>query len=286
MDYFVSIENTTYQHWQIELLIESFIQQNLENRLTIAIAKNDEPRTVDFNHHLKNHKRIFVHDNFGKEKNRPYSLYLALQEKLIKFPFTLIDPDMILVKPTTPPHEAIKFQIDPLFDGFDKVKSYIEEIIKSRKETHKPEDFRIPMGRTICFKKIPMDFFEKVLHWSKLLDKERLAWMMAFVQFRGYINYKGTYDYEMSLLENNVKNNFLHYKRGTPPVFHKFMYRYYDGFAMGDLFQEILLNSQTSSTALLQSVVESYIARFPKKLDWNKVREIERVKVDSSSRRK
>src|SRR5208283_4673566 len=120
MEYFVSAEDTSYHHWQLELLIESFKAHNLQEKLVIAVASNPEEKLIDFTANLKTTKRIFMHDNIGRKRgflplNRPYSLFAAVSQGLVKLPVTLIDPDMILTTPVPAPKENIQFQLNPLF---------------------------------------------------------------------------------------------------------------------------------------------------------------------------
>jgi hypothetical protein len=58
MDYFVSIENTPYDLWQIELLIESFKINHLEDSLVIGMAGPNPLLTKN----LLAHKRIMFHE--------------------------------------------------------------------------------------------------------------------------------------------------------------------------------------------------------------------------------
>ena len=44
MEYFVSTDQRAYHDWQIELMIESFKAQGLENKLIITAAETNEQR--------------------------------------------------------------------------------------------------------------------------------------------------------------------------------------------------------------------------------------------------
>ena len=61
MNYFVSIENSYYHGWQIELLIESFKQKSLEDSLYISVAKSDKEYLAS-NINYSNHKNKFIHE--------------------------------------------------------------------------------------------------------------------------------------------------------------------------------------------------------------------------------
>lgn len=181
MDYFVSIEDTTYHHWQIELLLESFNRHGIINNVVVAIAKNDEPKSLDFTKNLKKIKRIFYHENIGRKRkylpiNKPYSLYNAIKNELISQPFTLIEPDMILGKPVDIPINNITFQINPTLtlksacEKNPKINDYIKNIIKIKKMNE--EEFWISLGNIMTFNKIPEEFFERVIEWTENLEYE------------------------------------------------------------------------------------------------------------------
>src|SRR3990167_8898266 len=103
MDYLVCAEDTTYYHWQLELLIQSFQINNQENNLVIALASEAGATYLDFRKLLPKHKRLIGYDNIGKQKgyrylNRPYGVIAALTHEYIKQPFCLIEPDMVMYK--------------------------------------------------------------------------------------------------------------------------------------------------------------------------------------------
>ena len=97
MKYFVSIENTSYFYWQIELLIQSFKMHGLENDLIISIADNQIPKNNMYFKNLIKHKNLYSHENVGKERNylplnRIYSLEKMmsyLQKKIFPLNYTM-----------------------------------------------------------------------------------------------------------------------------------------------------------------------------------------------------
>jgi hypothetical protein len=291
MEYFVSAEDTTYHHWQLELLIESFKLHGMLDNLVIGIASNDEEKLVDYTYNLKTCKRMFLHDNIGRKRgylplNRPYSLYAAVNQGLVKQPFALIDPDMILVVPIPQQVENITFQLKPLFtsdfceQNHCQVRKHIKELLKLRKiEDDNTIDYWIPLGSLMTFNNVPLDFFSRVVEWTEILEFERkrkssenwwwtekVAWVMTLLEYHGHLTYKGGYDYEMTLLDSNQAKNFVHYEHGLPPVFSKHMYRYQppQGFTMGNLFDVLLSNNPTSTTNYVQHVVRSYLKTRPR----------------------
>lgn len=237
MDYFVSAEDTCYHHWQLELLIESFKLNNLQDSLVIGIAKNSEEKLVDFSHNLRKKSRIFTHENLGRAKdclalNRSYGLYTAIANGLIKQPFTLIDPDMVLIKPVQSENN-IEFQVNSSF----------------------------VLSSVMSFNSVPNEFFAKVTTFAG-----KASWSAVLQEFKDKLSYKPRQDLEMTLLDNNKTHNFIHYDHGLPPVFSKLMYKFKppEAFVMGNLFESILQNNPTSSTNYFQDVVRSYRDSQPK----------------------
>lgn len=285
MDYFVSAEDTAYHHWQLELLIESFQLNNLTDRLVIGIAQNDDDKPIDFTFNLRKFSRIFSHDNMGRKRgclpmNRPYSVAAALEQKIIQQPFTLIDPDMMLVSQVSQRKENIVFQLNPLFtsdsiEPYVPVRKYVREILKIRKLEDADINYWIPLGSVMTFNDVPKDFFNRVVEWTEILEftrkkanpntewwhTEKVAWIMTLLEYHGHLSYKGVYDYEMSMLDNNVAHNFVHYTHGLPPYFSKYHYKYNtpEAFAMGNLFEVLLENNPTSTMGYVQEVVKSYL---------------------------
>lgn len=98
MEYFVSIENTRYMRWQIRLLQESMKLLGIEDKLLVAWAESPEEQPEPIS------GRNFRHANIGyklryQPVNKPFALMHAINNGLIKQPFTVIDPDMVFRKP-------------------------------------------------------------------------------------------------------------------------------------------------------------------------------------------
>lgn len=291
MEYFVSAEDTTYHHWQLELLIESFKLHGILDKLVIGVASNDEEKLVDYTHNIKTCKRMFLHENIGRKRgylplNRPYSLYAAISQGLIQQPLTLIDPDMILVSAIPDQPENVSFQLKPLFtssyceQNHCQVRKHIKELLKLRKiEEDNTIDYWIPLGSLMTFRDVPPEFFSRVVEWTEILEyerkkkcsgdwwhTERAAWTMTLLEYHGHLTYKGRHDYEMTLLDSNQAHHFIHYEHGLPPIFskHQFRYRPPQCFTMGNLFDVLLENNPTTTTNYMQAIVRSYLKTRPK----------------------
>jgi hypothetical protein len=63
-----------------------------------------------------------------------------------------------------------------------------------------------------------------------------------------------------SLLHEDANLNFIHYKNGIPPVFHKKFYKYENGMFYGDLgpYETILEHNPTVNTNFMHQVIRSY----------------------------
>jgi hypothetical protein len=100
MNYFVSINNSLYYHWQIELLIESFKIYDLEKNLYIFLANGQYKDEVPKNcKNLINHKNVFKHEYFGANTNELVALHKCIDEKIIEYPFVFMHPSTILKSP-------------------------------------------------------------------------------------------------------------------------------------------------------------------------------------------
>ncbi len=267
MNYLVSAENTCYQHWQLELLIESFKLKGLQDRLLIGLAHNDEDKYLDYTVNLK-HANAFIHENFGQsldliEANRPYAVYAAQLQGLLKQPFALISPDMVMIEPVKPGKEQITFQINPAFTS-----AGVDEQFHDLAKVKEIEPFWFPVGAVMVFNDVPLDFFLRVIQWCQLLGKnEKAAWALTFFEYYGHMTYEGTHGYEVSLLDYVPRHNFIHYKHGMPPYFNKYLYRYRppEVLSMGDPFEDILQNNPTPVSNIMQDVVRSYCKKRPRR---------------------
>lgn len=285
MDYYVTGENTSYYHWQIELLLQSFKLHGLSNDIVVGLAENHEPKIVDYTANIQKHKRLFVYDNYGQKRgytpiNKAYSLYTALVKGIVKQPFTLLNPDMLMLSPIPEQPEDISFQLSPLLsmDFFEYngcfVKKHVKEILRTKK-IDEEISYWIPVGSVMVFNNVPNEFFARVVEWTEILEfarrrttpsddsnwSERAAWPLCLFEYHGHLTYKGRYDYEMTLMDNNKAHYFINYENGLPPVFNKKKYQYRppDGFTMGNLWDDLLASNPNQCTQYLQTVVRSYL---------------------------
>lgn len=276
MQYFVSIENTPYHHWQVELLIESFKMKKMEDQLVIGVARTDDARGI-WSKNITNHKNKFLHENVGRDRNylplnKTFSLIIALENGLLKQPFAVIHPDMVLRNPIEIKEDTHNLVFD--YSEDESLKDKIEsEILKIKSDIGLPKDSVpwIPLGDVMVFMRdIPTAFFYRVgVRMEKLLDEhgpekwiERAAWILTMYDYLARVNGIAR-KMETSLLHDTPEVNFVHYKFGMPPVFHKKYFAYdYKGtiFSIGkdDPMDALLEQNPTSNSNHVQEVVRSY----------------------------
>jgi hypothetical protein len=99
MDFLVIAEDIPYYQWQIELLIESFKIQGLQDKLIIYLVKTNE--SVDaIKININNHKNVFYHNSESLKTGTVnfdfHNCILDYKSKNEKTDFAIIDPDTFL----------------------------------------------------------------------------------------------------------------------------------------------------------------------------------------------
>lgn len=160
MKYFVSIENTAYMRWQLKLLQASMGE--FADQLLVAVCDTpyEKPETLNC--------RTFKHENIGlnigySPINKPYALMNAVAAGVLKQPFTVIDPDMVFLKPITEEnvacasqwmwHMEIQFLEAEL--GWFVIKDMGLDL---------PREKWIPCGCVYQFNDVPNDIFEEMYY--------------------------------------------------------------------------------------------------------------------------
>ncbi|RDJ35666.1 MAG: hypothetical protein DWQ19_12675 [Crenarchaeota archaeon] len=272
MQYFVSIPNTAYYRWQAELLIESFKYHKLQNNLIIVINENKEPDLPEFKKNLLAHEQKYVYVNFGKQFNKIRSLIWALEEGKLQKPFTLLHPDMLLLKPVEIPKESVLYDINT---NFNAIEPFVKNRIKELFSEHNSEGFtKIPLGDTLIFNKdVPNSLFVRMHHeLKKLVGKfgdvkhlERAAWLLAIyneiIFEENDLTIRGD-SLEQGFEAHNVYRNIIHYKHGIAPEFNKKHYLYEPPMFMAthglNPFDAIYENNVTTSTNFAYDLIERY----------------------------
>jgi hypothetical protein len=245
MNYYVSIENTYYHHWQLELLIESFKYHNIQDKLFVGIAEGDGLFDKDYLKNLQSHPNKMCHENYGdeigrKDVNLYCSLLSALEFSFLAPPVTLIHADMVLVKPLETPKDDIIFSVD---DSFDHLRTEVEEY------TNIPA--WLPVGGVLTFNKDPIPLLNTIIARSQQVKHIKSAVMLGLYEHI-YDNEVDGLPIETNLLHNEVESNFIHYNKGVPPHFSK---RHYNvGSILGNPKGPFAALSELNSTTNLRYV--------------------------------
>jgi len=278
MDYFVSLEQTPFSQWQLELLIESFKKHNLQDSLVVSIAKSEgDPVNPEFIYNTFNHKRIIGHQNVGKSRgferlNVFYGISWALKEGLLKEPFFVMPLDSVLYSQPTdhPDYPAISYQIDPFFTPELVVENTGKLFDKKDLEENWPS-----IGDTMFFNKFPEIFFDQVIELTEKLVfrqlkesgkfwnlTDRLALNLKVQEYVGKVPILGAYDYESDMLSNFPKN-FIHYDKGFMPIFHKEMFSYTppDYISLGNPFRVLSENYPSGAFHYMSNLAKSYLEK-------------------------
>lgn len=285
MQYLVSVENSSYFYWQLELLIESFIAQGIEKDLVIGLAENDSQKIRGFSHNLVKYGNKFIHTNEGRERgylplNRIVSIRYALAKGLVKFPFTLIHADMLLRSPVVlgesdngfgvilnnygeldEDEKSVKEEIEPGLKNLAEERGVNEEDIPAIPFFSAPVVFNSPLEY------ISDTFFSKVqVHMLDIFSRkgasfpcERAAWELTLAESFQHCSIKGKF-MAAPLMFEDENINFIHYKNGIPPVFHKKFYRYDGGvyYTNQGPYDTILEHNPTVNTNYMHQLIRSY----------------------------
>lgn len=285
MQYFVSAENTSYFYWQIELLIQSFAMLGLEDSLVIGMADNDSQKIGGFSSNLVRHYNKFVHPNEGRHTgylplNRVGAIRYALAYGLLKFPFALIHADMVMRRPLDE-HESGTPEV--VLNNFDDYSAAEEEMVKgeirdklgdlaedrgvSQEELPGVPFISPPIVFNESFGSIAEVFFSRLqTNMIDLADRkgpsfpcEKAAWELTLIESFQHCSVTGKF-MSAPLLFDSDSANFVHYRTGIPPVFHKRFYRYEEGvYLVGQGPYDTLLEHNPSlGTDFMQKVVKSY----------------------------
>jgi len=268
MQYFVSIENTNYFYWQIELLIESFKMKGIEDKLLIGIAQNDQPKNPKYTKNLMAHPRKFIHRNVGAEanylpQNKPFAVMAALENGL-RFPFTLLHPDMILVnEPEVPKANLVfhpDFSLNPLIED---VRSYLAESIDIDPKSL-PKN--LLLGGVMIFNDMNENFFFRTYRWMQWLrskfgptrkwDIAKVAWMLSAYEVVALKTCVGM-PLECQLIQKHKPTHFIHYSRGLPPIFSKKYYAQKNLQIHGNPYELLRQHNPSEAMNFLHKVIDS-----------------------------
>ena len=292
MQYFVSAENSSYFYWQLELLIESFVMQGMDKDLVIGFAQNDEQKIRGYASNMVKYGTKFMIPNEGRDSgylplNRISAIRCGLAKGILKLPFVLIHADMILKKPIDVSEEEEKFGIivnnfdEPAADENSVVKKELDVFLEklAEEEDVKSENIRrVPfLSAPVIFNKSMEHcsdaFFSKVHMYEKSLVSskgpefpcERTAWEMAIAETFRHLYVTGKF-MAAPLVFGGEDFNFIHYRSGIPPVFHKKYFRFEGGvyYSSAGPYEVMMDHNTTVNTNYMHQVIRSYNKRNPR----------------------
>jgi hypothetical protein len=225
MNYFVSIENSSYHGWQIDLLIESFKVLGLEDNLYISEARSD--REYITNKNFLNHNKKYVHENIGRKAdllklNKWAALYTLVENNTIKLPLTVLDPDTVIYKETEIQNEQLIFSIDPSF-------VYNKRYSKLVKMSEENKDKWPNIGEVLIFNDLPFNFFKDVIAFLQITGLDPRKYQADKVAlFAAMCKHKvervtGSNEIEGDLIDR--LGNIISYRHGVNPMFNKKLYK-------------------------------------------------------------
>lgn len=289
MQYFVSAENSSYFYWQLELLIESFLMQGMEKDLVIGLAENEDQKIRGYSSNLVKYGTKFMIPNEGREAgylplNRISSVRYALATGALKLPFVMIHSDMVLRNPVSLSEDDARYGV--VVNNFDdyprkenemvaeEVDLLVGRVAEDRKVD--PKDItRIPFFSAPVVFNEPMEyfsdrFFGKVQAYELgLLERkgagfpcERAAFEMTLAESFQHVGIKGMF-MSAPMMYEGEDINFIHYRSGIPPVFHKKYFKYEQGtfYASMGPYETIMEHNPTVNTNYVQQVIRSYNRR-------------------------
>jgi len=286
MKYLVSVENTSYFYWQLELLIESFLMHGLQDDLIICFAENESPKIGGYSKNLIKYGKKIIHENIGREKNfLPANRFYAIRNMVstggLEPPFTIIHSDMILKNPI----DKYNQEYDVIINNYGVNKNsetidYIEQTGLKQKLLEREgieEDYinSFPFSMPMIFnesinKEFLNNFFEKlIINLEELIKTkpssfpiEKTCWTYTFLESLGFYTASGAFLTTELIHEEDLDAPFIHYKRGIPPIFNKKSFKFEDAtrYQTGP-YECFLENSNTPNSNYVCNVIKSYLRK-------------------------
>lgn len=285
MQYFVSTENTPYNNWQLELLIESFKHHHCEKDLLVVVAEEQNEFQPYPYFNIENHKRIYEHVNIGKQQgysplNSVYSMIWAVENNQIAQPFISLPIDTILSNPNydfdfNSNYSEIIFKPDPFLTIAEAEKNVgpIWHCLENTKEYY--EENWVPVGSIMGFNHCGPEIFHRTISLMQTLAIEqiikknqiwkhtdRLAWAINLADLNEKIVLRENYSLSTSLLSFDKTTPFIDYEYGIPPIFNKSMFQYLppEYISFGNPY-EVLKDAGSTPNAFLLSQLANNILK-------------------------
>ena len=289
MDYLLVSKMNQFYQWQNELLIESFLNSQSINSLKLCIyADSASLNSRYFTNTLQINLPIFNMPDHGFEfgygkANIFYSARNLINNNLISSSFTILESDVVL-------HKELKKECETEFPSilFSKnvnfdYKNFIKEIPNFCDIFEVTEDFLSQswpyIGGVVVFNKFDGAFFDFIMeHIAKsailqqnlngTIHEKTYKIMLAVMIMKNKEKIYSQYiDYgETNMLDNNTNFHFVHYQKGLPPHFHKFMFKNFQ-LAYGDPFDVIRMNPSTYASFVMHEFAGKYLKKIGRKLE-------------------
>jgi hypothetical protein len=274
MKFFVSAENSSYNHWQLELLLESFKSIYEQNNLIISLYDTGKEEKHKYKINLNNHPLKFTFKDLRRYPYYPlndfYGIKFALESGLLTTPFMFVKPDQILYQNAIQNENydlILNVEENPGFTYHDAIANipFIDKYIFH-------SNFWCPFSYPIIFNSIDIDklidmaeslIFEQINKLSRIWKHtDRLAIMLYHL-----VNKKSftMNSFCQNLLSNTFYKNFINYEHGLPPDFHKVHFTYENELLLSSRknpFEAIIEKTPTKSSYLFAEIAKSYLKKY------------------------
>lgn len=289
MHYFVSVNLKAYHDWQLELLLESFINNQSMNKLFVGISKGSCHRYSHINH-ANSLKNGYIYENYGKEKgfeplNELYQLNHLLMTGKMKSPYCIIKPHMVLRKPIesfiqTLDARAFIFVQDPFFTFNKAVKSCGEfwKCLDRSKEEYEKNWFNL--GNVYVLSGFPDWFVQKIIKIAETLivdqiikrkkvwsETIRLAWVMAIIDSIKDLELVPNFGLS-AIMNDGTDSVFIDYEHGLPPDFSNSMFKFPPPkfISFGDPIEKISTCISTPNAHYMSKIATNILKRRKSKI--------------------
>jgi hypothetical protein len=226
----------------------------LEDSLLVATTGNKLEMK-----NLASHPHKYVHENYGEKRGlKQYNLFHSvidvIKKGLLKQPFALLHPDMILAAPLKDVDYGVTFHQEK----FD-ISKPLSNLLHG--------ESNLLMGDTMIFRGVEMEFFRNALESFERIqmenigrmsprDMKRAAWTFA-ARLNLRLKYVAIFC-ESSLLSLRP-DYIIHYKHGMPPRFSKSNYSKEHDLALAQNPHDIIRRMiDAPGIDILRGVLESY----------------------------
>lgn len=254
-------------YWQLELLLESFYQKNIQDKLTVFLFNDGACMTPDFKINRPNFQNIISIPSAGfnfKERKIDFLYFIQqlYKNNIIKEPCCIFDLNSIIInEPNINTDFIYKFdtsfnikEYEHLYDmHFSKVQNFPQ--IGNIFIINKPLEQELLEYSIDLFLNTKDVCTEKNIPIPKNLQKLCLGQILLMSQ-----NYKAEIKQDLSSGLTEKPKYFINYSEGAPPVFTMNMFTYENGYHKSLIYNQpydaILDLIPTESIHQLQTTIK------------------------------